>query len=149
MAAGLSAAAAQLSGEVLVFWDCYRPHDVQVKMFDAYPDPAFVALPGPFARSHEAGRSVDVSLASKQRDCDSYRRVGEFCLAELGTPYDDFTAQAGAYTTTGLSELALANRARLRTAMEQGGLAPYEAEWWHFDGPEADVERPILDVPVN
>jgi D-alanyl-D-alanine dipeptidase len=22
-------------------------------------------------------------------------------------------------------------------------------EWWHFDGPGASVDRPILDVPVN
>jgi D-alanyl-D-alanine dipeptidase len=34
MAPGLAAAAAALraGGEVLVFWDCYRPHDVQVRM---------------------------------------------------------------------------------------------------------------------
>src|SRR3569833_132685 len=36
MAPGLAAAAEVLrkQGEVLVFWDCYRPHDVQVRMFE-------------------------------------------------------------------------------------------------------------------
>src|SRR5437899_11839406 len=36
MAQGLAAAAAALrpKGEVLQFWDCYRPHDVQVRMFE-------------------------------------------------------------------------------------------------------------------
>ena len=48
----------------LVFWDCYRPHDVQVRMFEAVPDPNWVARPGPYARSHEAGRSVDVTIAN-------------------------------------------------------------------------------------
>jgi len=25
----------------------------------------------------------------------------------------------------------------------------YSGEWWHFDGPGAAVDRPILDVPVD
>ena len=47
MAPGLAAAAKALApqGDVLVFWDCYRPHDVQVKMFDVVPNPAWVAKP--------------------------------------------------------------------------------------------------------
>ena len=68
MAPGLATAAAALraQGAVLVFWDCYRPHDVQVRMFDVVPNPAWVAEPGPYARSHEAGRSVDVTIAEQQ-----------------------------------------------------------------------------------
>src|ERR1700721_2757407 len=36
MAPGLAAAEKALGrqAQVLVFWDCYRPHDVQVKMFN-------------------------------------------------------------------------------------------------------------------
>jgi len=37
----------------------------------------------------------------------------------------------------------------LRNAMAAGGLTVYSGEWWHFDGPGAGVDRPILDVPVN
>ncbi|PRC62068.1 D-alanyl-D-alanine dipeptidase, partial [Mycobacterium sp. ITM-2017-0098] len=44
---------------------------------------------------------------------------------------------------------AQANRARLRDAMIAGGFTVYEGEWWHFDGPGAAAERPILDVPVD
>ncbi|WP_235634529.1 M15 family metallopeptidase [Mycobacterium tuberculosis] len=25
----------------------------------------------------------------------------------------------------------------------------YSGEWWHFDGPGAGVDRPILEVPVD
>jgi len=25
----------------------------------------------------------------------------------------------------------------------------YSGEWWHFDGPGAGVDRPILNVPVD
>lgn len=135
LAPGLATAAAVLreNGEVLVFWDCYRPHAVQVTMFEHTPDPAWVARPGPFSRSHTAGRSVDVTIAG----------------ADMGTGFDDFTPHALAYATDGVSPAAQANRARLREAMEAGGFTVYSGEWWHFDGPGAAEDRPILDVPIN
>ena len=139
LAPGLATAAAALraQGFTVVFWDCYRPHEVQVRMFAAVPDPAWVAKPGPYSRSHETGRSVDVTLADGGR------------LVDMGTGFDDVSPRATAYATEGVSALAQANRARLRNAMAAGGLTVYSGEWWHFDGPGAGVERPILDVPVN
>jgi D-alanyl-D-alanine dipeptidase len=140
MAPGLAAAAAALrpSGEVLVFWDCYRPHDVQARLFAAKPDPNWVARPGPYARSHEAGRSVDVTVA---------RQGGG--LVDMGTDFDDFTPRALAYATQGVSPAEQANRAHLRDVMVATGLIPYQGEWWHFDVSDAHQNRPILDVPVN
>ncbi|SRX93611.1 hypothetical protein MSP7336_01854 [Mycobacterium shimoidei] len=145
MAPGLAAAANALraQGEVLVFWDCYRPHAVQVKMFQVVPDPAWVARPGAYAHSHEAGRSVDVTTASQR--CAAQSR----CLVDMGTDFDDFTARAHAFATNGVSADQQANRARLRDAMKTGGLDVYSGEWWHFDGAGSYVDRPILDVPVN
>ncbi|MEI6253621.1 MAG: M15 family metallopeptidase [Mycobacteriaceae bacterium] len=139
LAPGLTAAAAQLrvQGYRLVFWDCYRPHDVQVRMFNAVPDPAWVAKPGDYARSHEAARSVDVTLAAGGR------------LVDMGTDFDDFSPRATAYATDGLSAQQQANRAILRNAMAAGGLAVYSGEWWHFDGPGAGTPRAILNVPVD
>lgn len=136
---GLTAAAAALRGQgyALVFWDCYRPHEVQVRMFNAVPDPAWVAKPGPYARSHEAARSVDVTLAAAGR------------LVDMGTDFDDFSSRATAFATEGVSAQQQANRALLRNAMAAGGLQVYSGEWWHFDGPGAGVQRAILDVPVN
>jgi zinc D-Ala-D-Ala dipeptidase len=133
MAAGLAAAAEALRPEVLVFWDCYRPHAAQVRMFEAVPDPDWVARPGPYSRSHEAGRSVDVTIAG----------------ADMGTDFDEFSPRATAFATEGVSATAQANRARLREAMAAGGFTVYSGEWWHFDTDDAYVRRPILDVPVN
>lgn len=143
MAPGLEAAANALRprGAVLAFWDCYRPHDVQVRMFQVVPDPAWVARPGKYAHSHEAGRSVDVTLAGA--------RCQHRCLVDMGTDFDDFTARAHAFATDGVSTTAQTNRAGLRDAMNAGGLIVYSGEWWHFDGPGSTVDRPILDVPVN
>jgi zinc D-Ala-D-Ala dipeptidase len=151
MAPGLAAAATTLAphGDVLVFWDCYRPHDVQVKMFNVVPNPAWVAKPGPNARSHESGRSVDVTMASAQQPCPSPRQLAGRCLADMGTDFDDFSSRATAFATDGVSEEEQANRARLRDAMTAGGLSVYSGEWWHFDGPGAGVGRPILNVPVD
>ncbi|WP_371746388.1 M15 family metallopeptidase [Mycolicibacterium smegmatis] len=132
MAHGLAVAAARLRPERLVFWDCYRPHEVQVRMFEVVPNPAWVARPGTAARSHEAGRSVDVTIAG----------------ADMGTGFDDFTARSRAYATEGVNAAARANRARLRDAMQAGGLSVYEGEWWHFDGPGADQPRPFPKVPL-
>jgi D-alanyl-D-alanine dipeptidase len=103
MAAGLDTAAAQLrqQGFVLVFWDCYRPHAVQIHMFQVVPNPAWVARPGPYARSHEAGRSVDVTLgvASEAAPCAPAQRVAGHCLLDMGTDFDDFTPLAYAFAT--------------------------------------------------
>ncbi|PWD41217.1 D-alanyl-D-alanine dipeptidase [Gordonia paraffinivorans] len=148
---GLRTAAENLRarGETLVFWDCYRPHSVQQRMFEKVPDPAWVAAPGPYSTSHESGRSVDVTLAARNPNCPVHRRVGPgLCLVDMGTDFDSFTPNATAYATQGVSASAQAARARLRKAMAAGGLEVYPGEWWHFDGPGADVRRPIIDVPL-
>jgi len=151
MASGLAAAATALrpQGHLLVFWDCYRPHDVQVKMFNVVPNPAWVARPGQYAHSHESGRSVDVTFTTTQQPCVSGLHADGLCLADMGTDFDDFSSRANAFATQGVSAEAQANRAALRDAMKYGGLAPYSGEWWHFDGPGAAADRPILDVPVD
>jgi D-alanyl-D-alanine dipeptidase len=138
---GLRTAAAQLRAHGrhrLVFWDCYRPHAVQVRMFEVVPDPNWVARPGDFARSHTAGRSVDVTVADE---------TGR--LLDMGTDFDDFSPRALAYATDGVTTEQRANRALLREAMAAGGLAVYPGEWWHFDGPGADEQRPVLNVPLT
>jgi D-alanyl-D-alanine dipeptidase len=153
MAHGLITAARRLrhEGYDLVFWDCYRPHKVQMRMFKIVPDPNWVARPGPYATSHESGRSVDVTLARAATGgtCAAAGRVHGHCLLAMGTGFDDFTARAHAFATDGVSARAQRNRALLRHAMAAGGLAVYSGEWWHFDGPGADVERPILHAPLT
>lgn len=152
MAHGLSVAADRLrrSGDLLVFWDCYRPHSAQVRMFRAFPDPSFVAKPGPYAYSHEAARSVDVTLARRatSASCPT-RSLHRHCLLRMGTKFDSFSARAHAFATAGVSARARADRAHLRRAMNAGGLRVYTGEWWHFDAPGAAVHRPILPVPVD
>jgi zinc D-Ala-D-Ala dipeptidase len=153
MARGLTIGANQLrrEGYRLVFWDCYRPHAVQVRMYRILPNPNWVAKPGPYAYSHEAARSVDITLAytSTGHVCAASNRVQGHCLLDMGTGFDDFTPRAFAFATAGVSGVSQANRAKLRTAMNTGGITVYTGEWWHFDGPGADIRRPILGVPLT
>ena len=153
MAPGLKVAADRLrrEGFVVVFWDCYRPHAVQVRMFEVVSDPQWVAPPGPYATSHEAGRSVDITLASANTGvtCAAAQRVQRHCLLDMGTGFDDFTARARAFAVDGVSAQAQSNRARLRSAMNSGGITVYSGEWWHFNGPGSGVRRPHLNAPLT
>jgi zinc D-Ala-D-Ala dipeptidase len=141
LAPGLAKAAEafRAQGLKMVFWDCYRPHAVQVELFDAVPDSNWVAKPGASSRSHESGRSVDVTLAD-----------GHYGWPlDMGTGFDDFSAKAKAFATDGVTAEQQANRKRLRDGMAAGGLTVYSGEWWHFDGPDAGTGQPILDVPLS
>lgn len=153
MAPGLKVAADRLrrEGFVVVFWDCYRPHEVQARMFDVVSDPQWVARPGPYATSHEAGRSVDITLAfaSTSTACAAAQRVQRHCLLDMGTGFDNFTARANAFAVNGVSAQAQANRTRLRSAMNSGGITVYSGEWWHFNGPDSGVRRPHLNAPLS
>jgi D-alanyl-D-alanine dipeptidase len=141
MAPGLAKAADtfRAQGLKMVFWDCYRPHAVQVELFDAVPDSNWVARPAASSRSHESGRSVDVTLVD-----------GHYGWPlDMGTGFDDFSSKAKAFATDGVTAEQQANRKRLRDGMAAGGLTVYSGEWWHFDGPDAGVGQPILDVPLS
>ena len=93
LAPGLAKAAEVLRAQALtlVFWDCYRPHSVQVRMFDVVPDPNWIARPGPYSRSHESGRSVDVTLA---RPADRWT---------WGRTSTTSTTRANAFSTDGVT----------------------------------------------
>jgi D-alanyl-D-alanine dipeptidase len=120
MASGLATAAQTLTraGALLVFWDCYRPHAVQIRMFQAVPNEDWVAKPESYATSHEAGRSVDVTLAyADPTGACSGPRVQGYCRFDMGTDFDDFTPRATAYATAGLSAQQISSRALLRTSM--------------------------------
>jgi zinc D-Ala-D-Ala dipeptidase len=88
MASALKTAADTLrpGGDVLLFWDCYRPHAVQIRMYEAVSDPGWVAKPGAYAHSHEAGLSVDVTLARGGTPADMGFLGGRLEAAQGGGP---------------------------------------------------------------
>ncbi len=88
-------------------------------MFEVVPDPAWVASPKPHATSHEAARSVDVTLALAQPAECATEPIQGYCQLDAGTGFDEFTARAHADATEGLTQEQLANRSTLRQALRR------------------------------
>lgn len=107
----------------LKVFDCYRPIEVQRKMWTIYPDEDYVANPASGSR-HNRGASVDVGLV------DATGR-------ELPMPsnFDEFSARSHLAFMAASPE-ALRNRQILQAALGQAGFLPLPTEWWHFDSPD-------------
>jgi D-alanyl-D-alanine dipeptidase len=122
-----------------------RPQGLGLRVYDAYrPVRATEAMvrwtertgradllrDGYIARRsrHNLGVAVDVTLVDLATGAE----------LPMGTPFDTFSSAAHTGNATGE---ALANRLRLKRAMEGEGFAAYDQEWWHFSHP--------LDSPMR
>ncbi len=138
-AVALSAANALLAREGLGIkvYDAYRPYSVTEIMWEPYKNPDYVADPAKGSR-HNRGAAVDVTLIDL--------KTGE--ELEMPTAYDDFTPRAGHAFIEGLSEAAIANRARLLDLMQRHGFEPLASEWWHYDY-KGWREFELMNVPLE
>ena len=102
-----------------VLLDCYRPVDIQKRLWEIVPDPNYVADPAR-GSTHNRGISVDLTLA------DSLGRY-----LEMGTEYDHFGKEAH-HDFTNLPQEVLNNRELLRSVMESFGFVSTRTEWWHY-----------------
>jgi D-alanyl-D-alanine dipeptidase len=139
------------AGLRLMFKDCYRPHSVQLVMWEAVkgtPKARYVANPHNAVGSiHSYGAAVDVTLADAQgRELD------------MGTPYDHLGVLAeprheAKFLEEGkLTKTEVENRRILRRAMRASGMHGLLNEWWHFNEHSPRVIRkkyPRLDVPFS
>jgi len=105
----------------LKLFDGYRPYRVTVRMWKPIRNPDFVADPAKGSR-HNRGAAVDLTLI----DLRTGREL------PMPTGYDAFTPRAR-QDFNDLPADAIANRARLREAMQRHGFDPLPSEWWHFD----------------
>lgn len=102
------------------FFDCYRPNDVQYKMWELVPNPQYVANPVK-GSIHNKGGAVDITLetlAGKELD--------------MGTDFDFFGRRAY-HDNTDLPEEVLRNRKLLKETMEANGFWAIRTEWWHYN----------------
>ncbi len=116
----------------LKIFDAYRPLSVQKKLWQAKPDPRYVADPAKGSR-HNRGSAVDVTLVD---------RAGR--ELPMPTEFDEFSEKAH-LTYQDLPAHILKNREQLQAAMQAEGFLPLETEWWHFDAPGWE-SFPISDV---
>ncbi|WP_281752612.1 M15 family metallopeptidase [Neptunitalea chrysea] len=107
-------------GYKIKFFDCYRPLDVQKKMWKIVPNPMYVADPAK-GSIHNRGGAVDITLV------DSLGNE-----LPMGTGFDFFGKEAH-HTYTDLPQEVLDNRKLLKTTMEAYGFKSIESEWWHYN----------------
>ena len=119
----------------LKVFDCYRPIEVQKKMWSIYPNSDYVANPASGSR-HNRGASVDVGLV------DARGRE-----MPMPSKFDEFSERSHLdYGEASAEELR--NRQVLQETMRQVGFVPVMTEWWHFDSPDWR-EYPLSDADVR
>ena len=107
-------------GYRIKFFDCYRPHSIQKKMWEIYPNPTYVADPAT-GSIHNKGGAIDITLVNEK---------GE--ELDMGTPFDFFGKQAH-HAYQDLPSQVLKNRELLKSTMESFGFNAITSEWWHYN----------------
>lgn len=101
-------------------WDCYRPPQDHQKLWNAKPDPSYVAPPQKGSR-HSRGMSVDLTPCY-------YTGLP----LPMPTDFDTFTPRAH-MDYPKLPAAILKNRETLKKIMTDAGFTYTRTEWWHFD----------------
>ncbi|WP_235922018.1 M15 family metallopeptidase [Flavobacterium phycosphaerae] len=107
-------------GYRIKLYDCYRPRDIQKKMWKIVPDANYVANPKK-GSIHNKGGAVDISLVDS---------LG--VELNMGTKFDFFGEEAG-HNYQKLSEEILNNRKFLKEIMLQHNFKSFDSEWWHYN----------------
>ncbi|WP_108867435.1 M15 family metallopeptidase [Aquimarina aquimarini] len=107
-------------GYKIKFFDCYRPHSVQKKMWKIFPNPGYVANPKG-GSVHNRGAAVDITLV--KLDGES---------VDMGTDFDFFGKKAH-HSYSAFSQEILDHRKLLKKTMEKHGFKTIRTEWWHYN----------------
>lgn len=107
-------------GYRIKFFDCYRPQDVQKKMWAIVPNPTYVANPAK-GSIHNKGGAVDITLTTLDGD-----------QLDMGTTFDFFGRKAR-HAYQDLPKEVLENRKLLKSGMEAYGFGAITSEWWHYN----------------
>jgi D-alanyl-D-alanine dipeptidase len=114
-------------GFKIKIYDCYRPRDIQKKMWKIVPNPIYVANPKK-GSIHNKGGAVDLTLV------DLFGKE-----LDMGTKFDFFGEEAS-HNYTKLSDTIIQNRKFLKEIMLQNNFSSFDSEWWHYNvnGSKAD-----------
>lgn len=107
-------------GYKIKLFDCYRPLDIQKKMWEIVSNPDYVADPKK-GSIHNRGCAVDITLVD-----ESGKEL------DMGTPFDFFGPEAS-HDYDNLSDEVKKNRRLLRRIMTRFDFRTFESEWWHYN----------------
>jgi D-alanyl-D-alanine dipeptidase len=103
----------------LKIFDAMRPTEAQWRLWNARPDPDFLADPRR-GSPHSRGAAVDLTLVD-----------GAGNALEMGTPFDAFTPLSH-HGNIEIGITAQRNRMLLLGLMTAAGWDFYRNEWWHY-----------------
>lgn len=107
-------------GYKIKIFDCYRPLDIQKKMWEIVSNPEYVADPAK-GSIHNRGGAVDITLVdSNGKELD------------MGTSFDFFGIEAS-HNYPNVSKAVKENRIILKTIMISSGFNFFDSEWWHYN----------------
>jgi D-alanyl-D-alanine dipeptidase len=124
----------------LKIFDAMRPSEAQWRLWNACPDPNFLADPRR-GSPHSRGAAIDLTLIDASGEA-----------LDMGTPFDAFTPLSH-HGSLEVSVAAQQNRFMLLGLMTASGWDFYRNEWWHyqlFDARrfpvlgDADLPRPMM-----
>ena len=123
-------------GLTLKIWDGFRPVAAQKKLWEVYPNSAYVSNPANGLSPHCRGNTVDLTLVSVDGSA-----------VEMPTGFDDFSEKADR-DYSDVEEVPTEHALLLQNTMEKYGFEGYFGEWWHF---QDEISYPVEDVfePVN
>lgn len=107
-------------GYRIKLFDCYRPLDVQKRMWNIVSNPKYVANPNK-GSIHNRGGAVDITLVDSE---------GE--EINMGTSFDFFGIEAS-HDFNNLAPEIIENRKFLRKTMKKAGFNSFDSEWWHYN----------------
>lgn len=116
-------------------YDCYRPSEVQKRMWQKLPNPTYIANPYEGGSIHNRGAAVDITLVTL-----------EGCDVEMGSDYDYFGKEAHIDHFQFTPEV-LQNRKLFWEGMKRFGFQPVRTEWWHFSF-EKNYRYEISNLPL-
>ena len=120
----------------LKLWDGFRPVTAQFLLWEACPDPRYVADPRYGYSSHSRGNTVDITLT----DASGLELT-------MPTGFDVFSSLADR-DYSDCPEEAARNARLLQEAMEEAGFQGYFGEWWHFTDTDAYPVEEVFE-PVE
>lgn len=107
-------------GFKIKIFDCYRPLDIQKKMWKIVSNPEYVANPAK-GSVHNRGGAVDITLVDA---------TGK--ELNMGTSFDFFGIEAS-HNYPNVSMEIKKNRILIRTLMISNGFNSFDSEWWHYN----------------
>lgn len=116
------------NGFRIKIFDCYRPLDIQKRMWKIVSNPEYVADPAK-GSIHNRGGAVDITLVDfNGKELD------------MGTTFDFFGPEAGHYFDN-LTYEVKKNRSFLKKIMKKSNFISFDSEWWHYNLKNASKEK--------